>query len=302
MSLHALHPNFIDGFASECVRMGLSQELTEHFYKHAVFRQQVQHGKFAGGFMQELSKHAVAGANHWMGTVGQSIGNWLGRGTSRIAPLVSSTATLGSKALDLASRYPKTSLGLGLGTGYALNKGVVQPWLQERSNEEMFTRPTALSQFLPGGAQGSAAPTAAAPSDPWNLIEGLNQTQPLAGSGGGTAPNFHAAYGDVLQKLQSAKTNGDYASQVELMKQKAMLDSTRSQLGNMRQYASGKLPALRDQTQQAIDEWSQQQRGERGNWWQFWQHKWTPQELDVMTSKVKALQGNQLMANSQLQG
>lgn len=306
MSIPALQPNFIDGFASECVRLGLSEKMTEFFYKHAVFKQQAETGKFAAGFVGEFNKSAVKVPkvpNHWMGNVGQFFGNWMGRGTSTIAPIVSGLATGGSKALALAAKYPKTSLGLGVGGLYAGNKMLLQPWMKDRSNEEMFTRPTGISQYLPGGAAPQSA--TAAPSDPWNLIEGLNQTQPMSPSGGGTASsptNFHAAYNDIAQKLNKAKTTNDYASQVELMKQKAMMEGTRKRLGEMRQYGSAKLPGLRDKTQQAIDEFGQQQSGERGNWWQFWQHKWSPEELDAMTSKVRALQDNQLLANRQLQG
>ncbi len=54
----ALCPEFIDGFASECARMGLSEDMTDFFYKQAVFKAQTQVGKFAEGFMEEFEKSA----------------------------------------------------------------------------------------------------------------------------------------------------------------------------------------------------------------------------------------------------
>jgi len=328
--LTALQPNYIDGFASECARMGLSEDMTEFLYKHAVFRQKTQIPGFAEGFTEEFKKLALNPSNPWTSNVptpfgpsayGPQPGDRLrrlsrslpGRGAGRFDGLVGGAANIGSKLLGFLAKHKNpTAVAAGVGIpamaagGYY---GIAKPWLEERNNHNIFTRPTELSQYM-GGSQPSAGmstPTPA-PSDPWNLIEGLDTTNSPGGApaGASSTPSssrgtFNDAYRDLEARLRKVRGGTDIASQVELMKQKALMDTQRSRLEKMRQWTAKRLPDAGTDAQRMLQEYDDQING-RIPWWKFWQHHHTPGELDVMSSKVRNMQDNLLLANKQLGG
>ena len=248
--------------------------------------------KNAGGFdkiLGALIKKPVQWAGHLTGKLMGGAGRALEK---PMAMLGKPMQSVGRGMVNNPGVTGTAALGAG-GTALAYGS-TLKPWMDEHTNRWMYEQPTGISGM--GGGNTSGGSTAA--SDPYQLLQSIGNNSPMSSGApaGGGGNNFAPRKMQAMQAIDKARNSHDYAGLAEAMRQKADLEGTEGKLRKIQDYGRTKLPELSNQAETMINR----------HFHPSWADRWIPgrgvtsEDLDGITSKVRALQSNYNTANSQL--